>query len=147
MEAERFYEEAQKLGDHAALALGPDRRSQMTELEVIAESALKTSDVFDYIKKQIARSKEGEFWRKTGPDNPATVESQKGLGERLKTYLEKQLFPRLDVVCANVGIAKNEKTMTRADRWKRQEIHLRLIRQFIRQMVVQYEYQTGGSRE
>ena len=52
IQAEDFYDDAVKLGDHAAFALKAAHRSQMTSLENIAESTFKTSDIFDYIKKQ-----------------------------------------------------------------------------------------------
>lgn len=158
IEAERFYPDAQKLGDHAVDALGGDRRSQMTALENIAENAQKTSDIFDYIKKQIARSKDGKDWRKaacSGQDNT-------GFGECLKTYFEEDFAKRLDVVYSHLGIEKvdtkqskaktkeskeqkeTDKAKQLADVWRRQDIHLRLMRQFIRQMVIQYEYKSGS---
>ena len=55
IQAEDFYDDAVKLGDHAAFALKATHRSQMTSLENIAESTFKTSDIFDYIKKQTSR--------------------------------------------------------------------------------------------
>jgi len=131
----------------------------LTGLESIAESSLKTSDILDYIKKQIARSEPSKDWRTEVKEDPATGESQQGFGESLKTYLEKDLSDRLNVVCSNVGIVTKlekgkskqdseiEKEKLKAHRWKRQDIHLRLIREFIRQMVVQYEYRTGEGGE
>jgi hypothetical protein len=49
IQAEDFYDDAVALGDLAAVMLEENHRSQMTSLENIAESTLKTSDVFDYI--------------------------------------------------------------------------------------------------
>ncbi len=168
IEAELFYGEAQKLGKHAADALTGKRRSQMTGLENVAENALKTSDIFDYIKRQIARSAEGKDWRapeKKAIEQPAAQaeqEEQQGFGARLKTYLEKDMEHRRDRVCGRINIAGANDRPTRtkskeddqaqraklqADRWKRQDIHLRLMRQFIRQMVIQYEYVSGALSE
>jgi hypothetical protein len=93
----------------------------------MAETTLKTSDVFDYIKKQIARF---EDWRRGLPENKNPNE---GFGEGLKKYLEDDLSLKRDQVCLAVGIAKS-------DVRKRQEVYLLLIRQFIRQVVAQYEY-------
>ena len=159
LEAERFYDKAQALGNHAYQAFKDKRRAQLTGLESIAESSLKTSDILDYIKKQIARSEPGKDWRAEGKEDPVTNESQQGFGERLKTYLEQNLSDRLNIVCSNVGIVTKvekgkskqdseiERAKLKTDRWKRQEIHVRLIREFIRQMVVQYEYRAGEGGE
>lgn len=135
IEAEDFYEEAVKLGNHAAYALKARHRSQMTGLENIAESTFKTSDVFDYIKKQTARFPQ---WRQA---DPKARDPNQGFGERLKEYLEKELARRLAALCGprrlNIGEATDE------ERQMRRQIYLLLIRQFIRQVVVHYEYQVS----
>ena len=130
-QAEVFYGDAVGLGDHAAFALKKAHRSQMTSLENIAESALKITDVYDFIKKQVARY---EYWRKPSQEQK---DASQGFGERLKSYLEKSLLPYIDAVCNSIGIGKG------ADEYLRREVHLLLIRQFIRQVVVQYEYQAN----
>ena len=138
--AETFYEDAVALGDHAASAFQSlkrtdrnNHRSQMTGLENITESTFKASDVLDYIKKQTARHK---YWQKgyAKHTNP-----NEGFGERLKNYLEQKLPGRRDAVCTRVGIGKD----TYDDWLKRQHVYLLLIRQFIRYLVVQYEYQVS----
>ena len=65
----------------------------MTSLENIAESTMKSTDVFDFIKKQIARHDE---WRKSFKDHK---DANQGFGERLKTYLEKSLPPKITTIC------------------------------------------------
>lgn len=134
-QAENFYEDAIHLGDHAAYALKARHRSQMTGLESIAESTLKTSDIFDYIKKQTARF---SHWRQAFPEDEG---SNAGFGERLKTYLEKEVASKLTSICSpnrlNIG------NVTDADKQERRRIYLLLMRQFIRQMVVEYEYQVS----
>lgn len=134
IQAENFYEDAARLGDHAAFALKASHRSQMTSLENIAESTLKSSDVFDYIKKQTARF---PYWRQSAPGQS----NGEGFGERLKIYLEKELKQRLEGMCSakrlNIGNATDE------EKQERRRVYLLLIRQFIRQMVVQYEYQVS----
>jgi hypothetical protein len=134
-EAEKFYDEAVKLGDHAAHALKARHRSQMTGLENIVESAFKTSDVFDYIKKQTARF---SHWRQ--PD-PESRDSKQGFGERLKEYLEKDLASKLTKLCEKPGIDLGDTDDT--EKQERRRIYLLLMRQFIRQMVVQYEYRVS----
>ena len=135
-QAELFYSDAVGLGDHAAYALGKARRSQMTSLENIAESTMKSTDVFDFIKKQIARH---DDWRKPFKDHK---DANQGFGERLKTYLEKSFPPKIDTICHSVGIDN----VTDKDQQQRREIYLLLIRQFIRQVVVQYEYRVNPDK-
>jgi len=130
-QAENFYDDAVKLGDHAADALKAAHRSQMTELENIAESALKSSDIFDYIKKQSARF---HYWRQAFAGHSDT---KIGFGERLKTYLEKDMAEKLATICKRLDIGNSSDE----DKQKRRRIYLMLIRQFIHQMVAEYEYQ------
>ncbi|HLL77892.1 MAG TPA: hypothetical protein VKT25_00215 [Ktedonobacteraceae bacterium] len=128
-----FYNDAVALGDHAAFALKKSHRSQMTSLENIAESTLKTTDVFDYLKKQIARY---DYWQRPFREQR---DASQGFGERLKSYLETNLSERITSVSNAVGIGN----ATDADKQERREIHLLLMRQFIRQVVVQYEYRVN----
>ena len=124
IQAEALYEEAKKLGEQAADVLGKDHRSQLTGLENIAESAFKTSDIFDYVKRQTARHKE---WH------------QGSFGKKLLAALETELAGKRRGICA--GFKIGEKT----DEGRR--IHLLLIRQFIRQMVVHYEFWVSVGEE
>jgi hypothetical protein len=145
--AERFYERAQNLGElaaHTFVEQGQGRgqgaeseanaalkkhRAQLTGLENIAETALKATDVLDYIKRQIART-----------DRKGWSQEYKGerFGENLKRYLEDEEGIKADIewICAQmrIGTQKDE------DLRDRQYIYLQLIRQLIRQLVVQYEY-------
>lgn len=153
LQAERFYDEAQALGNHAYQAFKEEfnkHRSQLTGLENVAECSLKTSDIFDYIKKKIAGSDPGKEWQAKVREDPPTDESQKSFGERLKTCLEK-ISERVDVICKNAGVVpRGEKGKSKQDheyRLMRQDIHVRLMREFIRQLVVQYEYRAGGGGE
>jgi hypothetical protein len=133
-QAENFYDDAVLLGDHAAYALKARRRSQMTGLENVAESALKASDVLDYVKRQTARFVD---WRQDMPGAP----SKQGFGERLKEFLEKRLAERRDVICSEKRLNISDKTDE--GRLLRRRIYLLLIRQFLRQMVAQYEYRVS----
>lgn len=133
VQAENFYDDAVRLGDHAASALTERHRSQMTSLENIAESTLKASDVFDYIKKQTARF---NYWRKPVLEDR---DSNQGFGESLKNYLEKKLIVNLKTICDRLKIGE----ATDEQKQERRRIYLLLIRQFIRQMVVEYEYQVS----
>jgi hypothetical protein len=143
IQAENLYSDAVKLGDHAAYALRSPHRSQMTNLENIAESAFKSTDVFDYIKKQTARF---SYWRQPFPDNKDAKDANAGFGELLKRFLEQELEKRLTTMCSPKRLDIGDKTDE--DKQERRRIYLLLIRQFIRQVVVEYEYQVSfGSRK
>src|SRR5438270_10701093 len=85
IQAENFYSDAVRLGDHAAYVLRAQHRSQMTNLENIAESAFKATDIFDYIKKQTARF---SYWPQPFPDDR---HGKISFGERLTRYLQDNL--------------------------------------------------------
>ena len=141
-QAEKYYQDAIDLGDHAAHVLKAAHRSQMTSLENIAESTFKTSDVFDFIKKQTARF---SYWRQSMPENASTTENKKAnqpFGPSLKDFLEQTLKQAADDLCVpaqlNIGNTSDK------DLQERRRIHLLLIRQFIRQMVAQYEFRVSA---
>jgi hypothetical protein len=143
IQAENFYDQAVQLGNHAAFALGRSRRSQMTGLENIADSALKKSDVFDYIKRQTAKF---PFWRQSvsrakSSHSTSNAADDKGFGERLMYYLEEELVKNLEAICHEERLNIGEKTDD--DRYQRRRISLMLIRQFIHQMVAAYEFQVS----
>lgn len=129
-----FYGDAVRLGDHAAYALKASHRSQMTELENIADNTFKSSDVFDFIKKQTARF---SYWRQPFPEHRDT---NQGFGLRLMNYLERDLMARLKTVSDRLGIGDG----TIEERQKRRRIYLMLIREFIHKMVAEYEMQSGS---
>lgn len=126
------YDDAVALGNHAAFTITGRHRAQMTGLENIANSALKVADVLDYVKRQTARF---SYWRQgfAGAENP-----DEAFGERLRAYLEKKLAEKCNAVCNYAELNIGDKT---DEEWRlRQRIHLLLIRQFVRQLVVHYEY-------
>ena len=135
--SDAFYKKSQEFGLFAAQSfreeLGRERqqrhRAQMTGLENIAETTLKVTDVLDYIKKQTARQR---GWQK---EMGARGER---FGESLKNYIEIGLEPFVTNVCK--GFIDSA---TDAGKQDQQEVRLLLIRQFIRQLVVQYEYQVS----
>ncbi|GAC1461889.1 MAG: hypothetical protein NVS4B12_08720 [Ktedonobacteraceae bacterium] len=134
-EAEGFYPMSVELGDHAAYALQRLHRSQLTGLENITECALKTTDIFDYIKRQTARF---EYWRRTFPGH-----SEEAFGLRLKNYLEQELAEKRDRLCACDRL--NLESESEIDRQLRRRVYLLLIQQCIRQMTVQYEFRISLS--
>lgn len=120
LRADGFYEKAQDLGKKAAAALGPSKRSQITGLEGIANSALKTTDVFDFIKLRTARHKKGEWIKGNwGPD--------------LLNVLSQDLRSDKNTICSSLAI--DPKSLDGL------EVHLLLIREFTRQLAAHYEYE------
>ncbi len=139
--SEDFYQKSQDLGILAAQSFreeqGRERqqrhRAQMTGLENIAETTLKVTDVLDYIKKQTARQR---GWQKRV--------GAKGelFGELLKKEVESGLKTFVDRVCN--GFIEGTTDEAKQDR---QEAYLLLVRQFIRQLVVRYEYDVSQVEE
>ncbi len=122
-----FYNRAKELGDAASQAFESRHRSQMTNLENIANSTLKVTDVLDYIKKQVAKDDRHQTWRKNN------------FGERLKDYIEQSLRVRRREICGKLESVEENTS-------EGQRIYLSLIRAFVSQLVVHYEYQVtvGG---
>ena len=129
-DSDDFHKQARKLGEVAAKAFDSRHRNQMMNLENIVNSTLKVTDVLDYIKKQIARAKKNQTWRK---DN---------FGDRLKDEIEERLREARNEVCQILeGVGENS--------FEEQRIYLNFIREFVSQLVVHYEYQVtvGGERD
>ena len=125
-----FYNRAKELGEVASQAFGPRHRSQMTNLENIANSTLKVTDVLDYIKKQVARDDRRATWRKNN------------FGERLKDSIEQSLRARRREICGKLESVEENSS-------EGQRIYLSLIRTFVSQLVVHYEYRVtvGGKHD
>jgi len=117
LRADGFYGTAEALGQKAADALGEKKRAQITGLESQANSALKVSDVLDFIKVRTARHEE---WR------------NQGFGIELLQYIETNLRQQRQSICATLAIA--EETIVA------QEVYLLLIRALIRQVAAHYEF-------
>ena len=120
-----FYAKAKELGETASRAFGERHRSQMTSLENIANSTLKVTDVLDFIKKQFAKADTNTGWRKDD------------FGIKLKRYIEQSLRARRGDIC--LLLEDVEETSIEGQR-----IYLNLIREFVRQLVIHYEYRTSG---
>ena len=122
LEADAFRDDAQGLGKRIAGAITGSRgRAQLTGLESIANSSLKVSDVLDYVKKQTGRLREWQSDR---------------CGFELLDYLETKLRARRDTVVTQL----QPKTTSQEKPSVEQHVHLLLIREFVRQLVVHAEY-------
>ena len=116
LECDSLYERVQALGNVAGLALGNAKRSQITGLESIANSALKVGDVRDYLKLRTARQRE---WQ------------TEGAGQQVLTFIEQDLGAARSRVCKMLNIE---------DPGQRQAVYLMLIREFVRQLAAHYEF-------
>jgi hypothetical protein len=87
--------------------------------------------VFDYVKRQVARY---SYWRQNHPGH-----SDEPFGLRLRNYLEDDLAKRRKHVCDELNIGE----ATDDDRQLRRRVYILLIQQFIRHMVVHYEFKVN----
>lgn len=138
-EAMNFYSKSQELGELAVKSFLQEKdrqrhRAQMTGLENIAETTQKWTDVLDYIKKQMARLR---GW--------TTLYDGKSFGESLKRYITDEVPICVERVCNNNKISIGNESDD--DKRIRQQVYLDLIRQLIRQVVVQYEYRANEIEE
>ena len=116
-----FYNQAKVFGETASKAFDSGTRRQMKNLENISNSSLKVTDVLDYIKKQIAKAEKPKTW---WVDN---------FGVKLKDFIEEDLRTLRGRVCSILeGVEE--------DSAEGQRIYLNLIREFVHQLVVHYEY-------
>ena len=122
LQADCFYDQAQELGKLAAEA--KTNRAQISGLEAIVNSADKTSDVLDFIKLRVARHPE---WRKGD------------WGAKLLDALSKDLRKTKDDTCKELEIERQGLDGL--------EVHLLLMREFVRQVAAHYEYATHVARE
>lgn len=120
LDTDAMREKAKKFGKIAADKFGKERgKAQLRNLENIANSTVKVSDVIDYVKKQTARMRE---WAE--------------LGAKMVEFLEKEIPTKRTVV---LGIAPLPEDDHR--RFREQDISLQLIRGFLHQLVVHFEWE------
>jgi hypothetical protein len=118
--ADQFYDEgeAQRFGQTAHQ--NHLKKGQIKNLQSVAESALKVSDVLDYVKIQSGKH---DDWRRNnfGPD--------------LLNHIRHQLLKSRNEICATLGFSTSG--------IEAQTVYLHLIRAFIRQVAAHYEYKGG----
>lgn len=117
IEADAFHGRSEEFGTRAAKSIAGERgRAQLSGLENIANAALTVASVLDYVKRQTARHKE---WQRDrfGPD--------------LLTFLTDSLRQHRDTIAHGLDPTSEA---------EQQRIHLLLIREFVRQLAVHYEF-------
>jgi len=110
------------LGKTAAEGFGDKHKSQMKNLETIANSALKVSDVLDYIKRQTGRAKPNQEWK------------YQQFGKNLLGMVEKTLKQERDSICGKLAID---------DDFDQLEVYLLIVRECVRQIVIHFEFELG----
>ena len=124
-QADNFSQDAERLGGKAAHAFPREARAQVTGLESIANSSLKVADILDYLKVRTARSHRDS---REGPVKWCV----ENLGRELVEYLGETLKRVRDRIWADPDLIRTPE----GD----QEVHLLLIREFVRQLAAHYEY-------
>ncbi len=120
MKADIFRTQTESLGKIAAEAFSDKHKAQLKGLENIANSALKVSDILNYIKRQTGKSEANKKWK------------QDKFGEKLLKEIEENLKKYRDHISGNLKITSDEQKL---------DVYLRLIREFVRQVVIFYEYE------
>jgi hypothetical protein len=123
-----FYDDAERLGTHAARALTDKKRSQITGLETLANSTQRVSDIFDYIKLRTARQEE---WR-TGDFGPELL-------DHMQTTLLDQRDRAFRALPDDLPDVSPEEQQHIQER-RQQLLYLLLIRVFLAHLAAQYEY-------
>lgn len=127
LQLDEMYDKSQELGELAVKVLGRDRgKSQLRNLENIANSTLKVSDVLDYLKRQTARMQE---WKK------------QGFGTRMLQYIQKDIVDMRETIFGH--LTKDEEFQElkgHQGEFKKQEILMLLIRGFVKQLVIHFEW-------
>lgn len=121
-----FMRDAEEMGERAKQVFTDKNKSQMRNLENVANSANKVTDIFNYIKRQTGKDRDSKNWNKES--------FGRDLLERLSRIKEdkgEQIYQSLSV--------EDEETKIL--------INLKLIREFVSQMVVHFEYKLQGGVE
>lgn len=121
--ADGYYEKSKNFGELASTIFGDKKKSQIRNLENIAYSSSMISHIYDYIKIQTGKSNTNEDWRKDK------------FGEKLLNQLI-ELKDDAKVIKDNVKNHNREEATEELTR----QIHLKLIREFIKQLGAHYNY-------
>ncbi len=125
LQLDALYTEAEKFGKTASQSFGKERgKAQLRNLQNIANSTLKVSDVLDYIKRQTARMRE---WKNDH------------FGADLLRFMTNEITHRRDAI---VSLLSDEFSILDEHQgaFRQQEISLHLIRGFVKQIVIQFEW-------
>jgi len=126
--ADQHYNDAERIGRAAAQSFaeqGRGGRSQVTGLEAVANSALRVTEIFNYIKKQVGKDSKGESWRRND------------FGRNLLEFLDQKLSKTVSEFDIQPPVQ---------DGAERQRAHLLLARAFLQAVAAHFEFErTVGS--
>lgn len=126
LDQDDVYKKAEAFGRLAVEVFGRDRgKAQLRNLENIANSTLKVSDVLDYIKRQTARMKQ---WQ------------DKNFGKQMLDYIQKELDAQKEKIFSELSRQEPEALHGHPGEFKKQEIAMQLIRGFVKQLVIHFEW-------
>ena len=126
LKSDEYFDQTKSLGETAFLAFGEHKKSQIRNLENIANSALVVADVLDFIKRQT-----GRLTKQWGHDD---------FGKNLLETIDTTLRKNAQDIHAQVMSQISDNQMFDADR---RRIHLILCREFIRHLAAHYLYSVG----
>ena len=134
LQIDQMYKDTRALGSVAFQVFGRDRgKAQLRNLENIANSTLKVSDVLDYIKRQTARMNE---WKK------------QGFGKRMLKYVEedidtqkKDIFDNL-AHCTILTQSETDDLQSHQVEFMKQNVAMQLIRHFPKNNVPNARYRS-----
>jgi hypothetical protein len=127
--SDAYYFDARSFGEKAWQAFSDRNKSQINNLEGIANSATRVPDILDYIKRQTGRSKPQKSWR------------YQNYGEELLGILDNKLRLDAQSIYDEIKRAIKDHKMEDDDR---RRIHLLLCRELIRHLSAHYLYRTGS---
>ena len=123
-----YYETVQSLGEIAWGAFGEGRKSQIRNLENVANSASGVAEILDFVKRQTGRSRPTSQWR------------YEDFGHELLRALDGALRKDAQSIFDEVKEAIKRHELSDDDR---RRIHVLLCREFIRHLSSHYLYKTG----
>lgn len=106
-------------------------KTQVRGLETLAYTTDKVSDVTDWLKLRVGRDEKRDRWAKDG------------IGRELLTTLERLWGDARDIVAE----VKSEHPLPDEDTDLERQVHLRLIREYLKHLAAHFEYaKAGGGR-
>jgi len=119
-----FRGKAKDMGEKAGKIFSD--KTQMKNLENIANSSMKITDILNFIKRQTGKDKDRKNWYKNN-FGPELLDTMEGYLAEASTSVKQKL----------------EVT----DPGEQMLIDLLIVREFIRQVVIHYEYRTVGQEQ
>jgi hypothetical protein len=126
--SDAYYSDTQSLGEVAWLAFGERNKSQIRNLENIANSAMRVADILDFVKRQTGRSRPTKQWR------------FQDFGHNLLEKLDKPVRQDAQNIFDSVKRDVRDHQLGIDDQ---RQIHIFLCREFIRHLSANYLYKMG----